>query len=453
MIEQDLQQILEVPPLSLQEILDARERRAATQQEMLCNAGTLISFTLNIAGAIKSAPLFSIAFEEGKHRILTQLRFEQAKILRSVERHDRTGDELYLLTDLDLVTTKRRMVEIEEGFALGRLFDIDVLAKDVPKISRQQLGLPPRRCLLCGEMAAACARSRRHSVQQLLRRTVELIDGYRIEEWADKVAGLACRALLYEVHVAPKPGLVDRENSGAHRDMDEFTFLSSASALYPYFRDCATKGALYREKPKELFLLLRMDGKLAEERMLLATGGINTHKGAIFSMGIFCAVLGSFIGQPFDLCVFAQRCKILCEDLLRDFEGLDKKDQLTHGERLYLHYQVTGIRGEAAAGFPSVLQIALPALRQAVGEGKSLNDAALFALLQLIAKVQDTNILIRSDLDTLHWAQEQAANTLALGPTAERLRQLDQRFTEKRISPGGCADLLALSLLLYFFTA
>ena len=140
MIEQDLQQILEVPPLSLQEILDARERRAATQQEMLCNEGTLISFTLNIAGAIKSAPLFSIAFEEGKYRILTQLRFEQAKILRSVERHERTGDELYLLTDLDLVTTKRRMVEIEEGFALGRLFDIDVLAKDVPKISRQQLG-------------------------------------------------------------------------------------------------------------------------------------------------------------------------------------------------------------------------------------------------------------------------------------------------------------------------
>ena len=159
MIEEHLQEILNTPPLALDEILSARERRADTQRQLLEEGqGTLICLTLNIAGAVKSAPLFTKAFEEGKSRILTQLRFERAEIGKCIERHERTGDELYLLFDLDLVTAKRRMVEIEEGFALGRLLDIDVMAKGVPKISRQQLGLPPRRCLVCGEMAAACAR-------------------------------------------------------------------------------------------------------------------------------------------------------------------------------------------------------------------------------------------------------------------------------------------------------
>ena len=119
MIEEHLQEILNTPPLALDEILSARERRADTQRQLLEEGqGTLICLTLNIAGAVKSAPLFTKAFEEGKSRILTQLRFERAEIGKCIERHERTGDELYLLVDLDLVTAKRRMVEIAEGFAL-----------------------------------------------------------------------------------------------------------------------------------------------------------------------------------------------------------------------------------------------------------------------------------------------------------------------------------------------
>ena len=176
---QSMREIRSAPPLSLEEILWSRERRAETQRQVLTmGEGTLICLTLNIAGAVKSAPPFRKAFEEGKSRILAQLRREGADILVQKERHGKTGDELYLLAGLDLMTTKRRMVEIEEGFPLGRLLDIDVMAQDGTKISRQQLGLPARRCLVCGEAAAACARSRRHDPQTLLQRTVELIDGY-----------------------------------------------------------------------------------------------------------------------------------------------------------------------------------------------------------------------------------------------------------------------------------
>ena len=144
MIEEHLQEILNTPPLALDEILSARERRADTQRQLLEEGqGTLICLTLNIAGAVKSAPLFTKAFEEGKSRILTQLRFERAEIGKCIERHERTGDELYLLVDLDLVTAKRRMVEIEEGFALGRLLDIDVMAKGNLGLALSRETVPP----------------------------------------------------------------------------------------------------------------------------------------------------------------------------------------------------------------------------------------------------------------------------------------------------------------------
>ena len=113
-----------------------------------------------------------------------------------------------------------------------------------------------------------------------------------------------------------------------------------------------------------------MDGKLAEQRMLRATGGVNTHKGAIFSMGIFCAVMGSMMEEGFGESAFAARCKALCRDLLRDFEGLEQKENISYGERLYRDYGITGIRGEAAQGFPSVLQVGLPALREGSEAGQ-----------------------------------------------------------------------------------
>ena len=104
---------------------------------------------------------------------------------------------------------------------------------------------------------------------------------------ADRIARDACRALLYEVNVTPKPGLVDRNNNGSHRDMDIFTFADSACALYPYFKSCALQGLAGKENPQELFCSLRPLGREAEEQMKQATNGVNTHKGAIFFDGDF----------------------------------------------------------------------------------------------------------------------------------------------------------------------
>ena len=151
-----LRQLRACQPISLQQLLDAKEARVLRQQRMMQQqGGTLISFTLNIAGGVKSFPLFSYAFALGKESILLQLQFAGAEVLQQEEVHQPTGDELCLLTDLEPLEVKRLMTQIEEDGALGRLFDIDVMTAESPKISRQQLGLPPRRCLLCEQQAAA----------------------------------------------------------------------------------------------------------------------------------------------------------------------------------------------------------------------------------------------------------------------------------------------------------
>lgn len=446
-----LKELQKCPPLSLMEILDAKEERVKHQQELLKKGGTLISFTLNIAGAVKSFPLFTRAFVEGKRQILRELSYTGIAVKEQQECCDKTGNELFLLVEERPERIKERMVAIEQGSMLGRLFDIDVMAEGVPKISRSDLGLPPRKCLVCGERAAACARSQAHPIEQVRARTLEIICDFFNHRTADAIAQAACRALLYEVNVTPKPGLVDRKNNGSHRDMDIFTFADSACTLYPYFKSCAVQGLTAEGTEQELFSSLRPLGREAEEQMKRATDGVNTHKGAIFSMGIFCAAAGRMLDEEYSDRKFSALCAQMCHHLLEDFTGIEKKQTLSYGEKLYQRYGITGIRGEAAQGFPSVFEIGLPKLEQELSSGKDFNQAGICVLLHLISQVQDTNILTRSDKQTLDWAQSRAKNVLETGAQISEVMQLDREFIQKNISPGGCADLLALCFFIYFY--
>ena len=119
---------------------------------------------------------------------------------------------------------------------------MDVLRPDGSKVDRQELDLEARTCLICGGIAQNCARSRTHTVDQLREKTEELLETALANYESKKIARLACQALLYEVAATPKPGLVDRANSGSHKDMDFFTFQASAAALWPYFETCARIG-------------------------------------------------------------------------------------------------------------------------------------------------------------------------------------------------------------------
>ncbi len=437
---------------SLEAILLAKEQRVELQQELLKEGKCLISFALNIPGAIKNDRLFTRAFQEGSCRIQQQLRFKSCPVLRYESLSTAAGEQCFFLVDADALTVKQWMVQIETNSNFGRLLDIDVLRSDGSKISRSDIGMESRRCYLCGEAAASCGRSRRHSYEELLDCCVRIMLEELDNDFLDKVAVNAARALLYEVATTPKPGLVDCSNSGSHRDMDLFTFIDSSAVLTPYFRRFVEKGMDYADmEPKAVLPLLRYPGLLAEDAMYRITKGTNCHKGIIFSMGVVCTAIGMLYGQGKKrnssgiLCLSGE----ICAPLMDDFKQM--KEPRTYGERLYAQYGISGIRGEASAGYPSVEKVALPVLKNYLDKGMSLNDAGAWTLLELLCATEDSNIIARSDMETLQAVKAQAKELLSKEDRSlEDLRELDRSFIQKNISPGGCADLLALTYFLYF---
>ena len=441
--------------VSLIEMLDARERRAQWQARLLQQFGKpLICFTMNIAGPIKNSPLIRRGFAMGKRLLEQQLASADIKILSFEQICEKTGNEAAYVLDCDAVTAKRMAVVIEDHTDAGRLFDMDVIRPDGSKVDRQELNLDPRKCLICGGDARSCARSRTHSVELLRERTEALLEGALIRYESGQVARLACQALLYEVAVTPKPGLVDRANSGSHRDMDFFTFQASAAALWPYYETCAQIGMQTAQlMPEETFARLRGPGMLAESEMLRATNGVNTHKGAIFSLGILCAALGRLgwacAGQPR---LLLEECGRMTSGLVeRDFADLTEKTAQTAGQKLYLRHGITGIRGQAEAGFPAVLTVGLPKLEEGLAQGLSVNDAGCAALLAMLAATTDTNMIARSDYETQQRIAEETAALLQKTPFPEQsvLKQMDAAFIARNLSPGGTADMLAMTYFLH----
>lgn len=441
--------------VTLMEMLDARERRAQRQQQLLLQHNkTLLCFTMNIAGPVKNSPLIRRGFALGRRLLEQQLMVAKTQILHFEEISENTGNEAIYVLDCDALTAKRAAVAIEDGTEAGRLFDMDVLRPDGSKVDRQELLLDARKCLICGGMAQSCARSRTHTVAQLQEKTWELLESALTRSESRRIARLACQALLYEVAATPKPGLVDRANSGSHKDMDFFTFQASAAALWPYFEECAGIGAATKNcPPEETFGKLRLPGMIAEGEMLRATGGVNTHKGAIFSLGILCAAFGRL--NP-DCAYLPEQLLTECARMTaglvkKDFSGLNAENAKTAGQKIYLQHGITGVRGQAEAGFPAVRQVGLPRLEEGLARGLSINDAGCAALLAMMASTADTNLISRSNFETQQRIASETALLLKVNPFPEEalLQKMDAVFVEKNLSPGGTADLLAMTYLLY----
>ncbi len=433
--------------VTLNEILEAREARVRTQQELLQkHCAPLVCFTMNIAGPVKTTPVIERAFVEGLRQIEAVLAACEVRERR--EEHAKCGPVAFWAVNGDAAFLKKKMIKIEETHPVGRLFDIDVLAADGKKASRPR----ERGCIVCGAPGRACAAGRLHPVSEITAVTARMMRDYFLDLDTKRVAFLAKNSLLQEVHTAPKPGLVDPTSRGSHTDMDVAAFARSAEALEPYFQKCAQTGAIFRDEPSEtLFLRLRALGIEAERSMYAVTGGVNTHKGAIFSMGLLTAAIGKLLSPdgclPSTDKILEEAASIARPAIERDLKNANGS---TAGERAFLERGARGIRGEVQDGFPSVKKIAIPAYRKALRKGKSKNDAGVLALLHLIANVYDTNLYKRGGEAGVLYAQERARALLAVGdPAPQALQQMDADLSARNLSPGGCADLLAIT---YFLT-
>lgn len=262
------------------------------------------------------------------------------------------------------------------------------------------------------------------------------------------LAGAAVAAMHDELKAYPKPGLVSPVDSGAHDDMDFALMCRSADSLLRPFASLAAAGRL----------ALSFDGSLAplgieaERQMLHATGGVNTHRGAIFSIGLVVASIARTRAAATPVSPEAVQATLRCEwgGALEAHAG--GGDAGSHGALVRQKVGVSGARGEAARGFPSLFQVGVPAYRQAMGWGLEANAAQLHTLFALMEAVDDTTVLYRGGAEAGLFVRRSAAEFLASGGCRdagwyERAERLHRTFVARNLSPGGCADLLAATLL------
>lgn len=288
-----------------------------------------------------------------------------------------------------------------------------------------------------------------------------------VEEKLMPFSRLAVKALLYELVLSPKPGLVDRYDTGAHDDMDFYTFTDSIVALDPFFSLYIQAGWTYHdEPPQELFHRLRALGLKAESAMFAATHGVNTHKGVNFSLALLLGATGAYLANhpnllqektsfsPADTQTVCSLAADMTKQLVaQDLSHLEKKPELTHGERLFLEHGIKGPRGEAASGYASLTQKALPFLRQELAKGKDSYTVQLQLLLYLMAFVEDGNLIHRGGIAAWKAVKQESETLLETTPSKDLPSQMtvyNQKLVERHLSPGGSADLLSLTFYFAF---
>ena len=262
---------------------------------------------------------------------------------------------------------------------------------------------------------------------------------------AGQLAELARQALVAEVELTPKPGLVDRRGAGAHSDLSLDLMRQSAAAIAPYFEamgDSAQSMPFDRGLRTEVAAI----GRAAESAMLQATNGSNAHKGAIWILGLL--VTAASRGIDLNPAAIAQDAAFLAR-----LPDRAQPQLLSHGEMVRARYGATGARGEAFAGFPHVLHVGLPTLRAERNRARTETNSRLWALLNIMARLEDTCVLYRGGAEGLAIVQMGASDALLAGGPGSvagelAMLRLDQELLIRNISPGGAADLLAATLFL-----
>lgn len=273
----------------------------------------------------------------------------------------------------------------------------------------------------------------------------------------NKIAKLAKIAMLKEVELTPKPGLVDRHNSGSHRDMDIDMFYASIDVIAPYLIRFIKIGATCSDK--RLFTSLRQEGIKCEASMYNATKNINTHKGMIFSLAVILGAYGSTC-RPKTLHVKPKKlqkkirkiCKNLIKNDLHKNPTCKSKNKKTNGAKFYAKTKNAGIREIAASGYKIIFAKILPEYRLHVN--KYGEDVALkLTLLSLTCRLKDTTLWARGGNKGVKYAQKKskkAITKIQKNPSTcnARLKNLNKKFVKRNLSIGGAADMLAITWLL-----
>lgn len=266
------------------------------------------------------------------------------------------------------------------------------------------------------------------------------------------IGAMASKAILYEVSCFPSPGLVSPTSTGSHKDMNYYTFIDSTFAINKYLVLFANEGMKKDELPK-IFLNIKKIGIEAEKAMFKSTKDVNTHKGMIFLIGICTAAASYAIYHKKNFSDIQNIIKTMCAGISKkDFKNLNKKN-LTNGEKLYLEYGITGIRGEVEKGIPLAFDYGLNLYENSLSLEE--NERLVHTLIGIMQFCDDSTVIHRAGIEGLNYVKNISKEVMSLGGVKtdigkRMINKLNNDFIEKNISPGGSADLLGVTVFLHF---
>ncbi len=263
-----------------------------------------------------------------------------------------------------------------------------------------------------------------------------------------KIGKLAIESLYQELNLSYKPGLVSFLDSGSHADMNASTFARSIFSLRHYFKDMVFAGV-----NEFSFKQMQQLGVEAEKKMFAITKGINTHKGAIFCMGILCAAIGNLHRENRTIST-SNISNFIISTWREDILYMAVPSKITNGEKVKYKHGCSGARGEAANGFLSLVHIGVPSLKSTMTLCNNKDMALMQTLFHLMRNLIDTNVLHRTGvkgLKVVHTLSNTFIqdNGIYQKDWQQKVQKIHASFVVLNISPGGSADLLAASWFLY----
>lgn len=452
---------------SLEKILKAREKRQTVKQQNGKLGYANISVNFNIPGYPKSDNQIKKAFLFVKKELFNYLKIIKIDVNEDkiITQSDEAGDICFFPFEqkkINLSILKKQLENFEKHHQLGRILDIDLFDINAQPISSGK----QKSCLLCEDKALICMHKKKHSYQELREfikiQTKNYSDSLEEKEICQFLSSLATWSILTEISLFDKPGLVCPDQQGSHTDMNYHTFLASTAGISPYFYSFAKLGWRWDGKDiDERVIQIRLVGIEAETTMFEITKGVNTQKGAIFLLGfsLFAAAYTLKKNIFFDELIFRETLKKLNKDLVT--KELVENSNCSHGEKCFNKFGkklAGGIRLEIELGLPTVFEIAYPFMQKLFTEKLTTANQTEFqqkiqlVLLKIISENNDTNILHRSDEKVLMQIKKMATNILK--DYKKTNLEIDHKdltaFCKNRhLSPGGSADLLAITLFIF----
>jgi triphosphoribosyl-dephospho-CoA synthase len=415
-----------------QRVLDRTLERARPE-----DAASFLLISANVPGCDKYRPgitrLLRGALDSLREAIGLKVLFT---------RRDLLGPFHIASSNLPPIEAKRAALIIEAENPSARLLDLDVYRPDGSQVDRAGLGLPPRSCLICDEPARECILLRRHSTPELLEQVDSLLRPFvpspRLILPESLAANLHMGALR-ELDLTPKPGLVDRKDSGSHADISYAEMRASIDLLPVYFDDILR--CHHKQRPLKDFVQAGID---AEKRMTREIQS-NTHKGFIFLSGLVLMAA----------CTCGGQAGLLRREISEIAKGFFPRfgSRNSYGADIRNRHGLGGIRAEAEQGLPAVFELGWPKYREALDAGWVPEHAGFYLMAVLMQRLEDTTAIHRCGLDGLSRLRQDGARLQRLLEQQQEpepmLVTLNQEYRRAGLTMGGVADCMALTFALH----